>query len=171
MSAFFLCSTTRDNIHDLGGMSLQLASSSGGDSISLQVTLKRASERRFASDASGELLHGHLRDCRLVLIFSTLIAMNGGQGRKVFHADQSLHLEKGFQVLLGGVPSLEGIRIKTDGSVRDRSFISRVLLLLQKHRVTDSPCHFSQSCSPRLMSFFFSVLPLLLDDLNTRMLD
>ena len=62
------------------------------------------------------------------------------------------------------------IGVKANGVYEDaRGFIYRISLLLRKERVVDGagPC----LCSYCLLTSFSSVLPVLLDDLNDRMLD
>jgi hypothetical protein len=64
---------------------------------------------------------------------------------------------------------LTDIDIEDHGIVDDvRGFIHRLLLLLRKERVADGACPFRYSHC--LLTDFYSVLPVLLDDLNDRML-
>ena len=100
--------------------------------------------------------------------------MTGEQGRKVFLNDQSLDLGEGYKILSGVAPRLSDIDIKTDGIGDDtgaetQEFVNRLLLLLRKERVADGewPCVYSHC----LLTSFSSALPVLLDDLNDRMLD
>ena len=96
--------------------------------------------------------------------------VTGEHGRKVFLNDQSLDLAEGYKILSGGAPRMTDIGVKADGAYEDaRGFSHRILLLLQKERVADSACTFW--CSHCLSISFSSVLPVLLDDLNDRMLD
>ena len=96
--------------------------------------------------------------------------MTGEQGRKVFLNDQSLNLGEGYKILFGRAPKLTDINIKADGIGDDgREFIVRLFMLLRKERVADGACLFW--CSHCLLTNFSSVLPVLLDDLNGRMLD
>ncbi|KIM37022.1 hypothetical protein M413DRAFT_448749 [Hebeloma cylindrosporum] len=81
-----------------------------------------------------------------------VIVVTGEQGRKIFLNDKSLDMGEGYKILSGRGPSLEDIDKNADGSHDARSFINRLLLLLRKDRVAD-------------------VLPVLLDDLHSRMLD
>ena len=96
--------------------------------------------------------------------------MTGEQGRKAFLNDQSLNMGEGHKILSGAAPRLTDINIGDDGtSDHARRFIHRLLLLLRKERVADGAYHFW--CSYLFLVGTSSVLPILMDDLNGRMLD
>ena len=96
--------------------------------------------------------------------------MTGEQGRKVFLNDHSLSFVEGYKILSGGAPRLADINVNDEGAGEDvRGFVHRLLLLLRKERVADGACPLW--CSHCLLTSFSSVLPVLLDDLNDRMLD
>ena len=101
-----------------------------------------------------------------------VIAVTGQQARKLFFTDHSLNLDEGYKILWGSAPLLGDINIQPDGyEEMSRSFVNRLLLLLRKDRVADSPYYFPLSCLQRDEQCFFSALPLLLDDVHTKMLD
>ena len=98
--------------------------------------------------------------------------MTSEQGRKIFFNDRSLNPGEGYKILFGGGPRLTDIDTssKSQGIVDDAwGFIHRLVLLLRKERVADGACPFW--CSYSLLTSFSSVLPVLLDDINDRMLN
>jgi hypothetical protein len=96
--------------------------------------------------------------------------VTGEHGRKVFLNDQSLDVAEGYKILSGGAPRMTHIGVKADDFYGDaQGFIHRISLLLRKERVADGAC--PCRCSHCLLTSFSSVLPVLLDDLNDRMLD
>jgi len=96
--------------------------------------------------------------------------VTGEQSRKVFLNDQSLDFMEGYKILSGGAPRLTDIDSKAQGIVDDvRGVIHQLLLLMRKERVADGACPFR--CSHCLLTSLSSALPVLLDDLNDRMLD
>jgi hypothetical protein len=94
--------------------------------------------------------------------------LTGEQGRKLLLNDQSLNLGEGYKILSGRAPRFENI-IEADSIGDEREFIHRLFSLMRKERVADGACPFW--CSHCLPTGFSSVLPVLLDDLNDRMLD
>ncbi|KAF8802731.1 cytochrome P450 [Phlegmacium glaucopus] len=86
------------------------------------------------------------------LLRHRVIAVAGEANRKIFFNDWSLDVGEGYLYLLGGIPNLEDIDVTMDGPRDAAEFIKRLLLLLQKERVSE-------------------VLPLLLEDINRRMME
>ena len=94
-----------------------------------------------------------------------MIAMAGEENRKIFFSDRNLDLSEGYRILLGGVPDVKDINIKT-GDISD--FIKRLLLLFRKERIDEGAPIVYVSIS--ILTFIFaSVFPLLLEDVSRRM--
>lgn len=132
----------------------------------VQRHFKKSGERMFrfrvlqASSKFAKILTSFLAANFLSPLQHRVIALvTGEQARKIFYNDQSLNFTEGHKILMGSAPSNDDIQ----SDMQPWSFINRILLMLRKDRVANSPYH---------SSFFFpSVLPHLLDDIHTRMLD
>jgi sterol 14-demethylase len=145
ISAFALRPTKSDKIRDLRGIPVVTAWGFFTKRFDfIQRHLKKSGGKMFRF----RVLQASSKFTKILISFTTanllsfqhrVIAVTGEQARKVFYNDQSLDLTEGYKILMGGAPSNEDIQSDT----QLRSFVNRVLLMLRKDRIADSPYHLS----------------------------
>jgi sterol 14-demethylase len=99
-----------------------------------------------------------------------VIALNGEQSRKMFFNEKSLDFQEGYNVLMGGFPDLGDINVESDRQKKNDEFIKRILMLIHKDRLVEG------ASTPFVIHLYFthhhcSAIPLLLNDVNKKMLE
>ena len=89
----------------------------------------------------------------------------------MFFSNPSLSVQEGYKLFLGGVPRIDDVDTEAPENVAS-GFLRRIHFLLQQDRIAEGE-HDRQSDSQGLISLTacYPVLPVLLDDLNSSLLD